>query len=296
MAELSATVLYSVIFGSDRFEFYLGELQFIHSSLFERSVRSEKKKLNKHPKVAKFMQNQREVQIALNISSLIQKYVDYMLYLHATGPKGDNSTAEVGQAKDDIAADMFVEFVSKDVKDMCKTPLGRSLVRCIGEGILETLYKEQAGRGSPKRSSSSSSSLSANHSLSQKIKMSYHQAARTVGYKVRLAKSGVNSIVALLKMSKIKSKARARQKTADAAAVAAAFARERHGVSMPVDALAQFDQTVADKQFANSFETNNHDDDEDEDEDEEDKKLATLLTKEEKAQIEVYMDSIRENM
>jgi len=289
MAELSATVLYSVIFGSDRFEFYLGELQFIHSSLFERSSRSEKKKLNKHPKVAKFLQNQREVQIALNISTLIQKYVDYMLFIHTRpSPEAgeDNSSGEAERkTRDDIATQMFIEYVSKDIKDMCKTPLGRSLVRCIGEGILETLYKEQAGKileHTDNVSSGGWGNLSSNHSILEKVRLTYHQATRAVNYKARLAKSGVNSIVALLKMNKIKNQARAREES-----VSKGNGTDSNSKPKSVDSLTEFNESST-----NKFDFDDDDDDEDEDE----KKLATLLTTEEKAEIEVYMDSIRDNM
>ena len=334
-------MLYSVIFGSEKFEYYIGELDFIHSTLFDKDQgrgdgdgnANVKKQLYKHPKIKKFMKNQREIQVASNINELLNKYIDYMHYVHNTEiiekknreVNKSNNTSKINMDADAVFTqknvtvlnDMFVELVTKDVKDMCRTKLGASLVRCIGEGILESLYQYNSvlsvGGSDTNTTTNTNTSTSTNSNtnstsntntvvntvksrniinsanLLNKLRINSYQLKREVGNKVSTLQAGVQSLSAIVKSNRINSRARGRLEQHKQKIELERLNSSGSSSSSGSSLMVQEDSQSHSQQIIN-------DNDNDDDDDESESELELELTSDEKKQIANCFKSIRDNM
>lgn len=115
--KLDAGVLYTMIFGSEHFEFYIGELE-IASNLKNMSESIEKPNINtmnnttprmdlNAPHLVRFRQRKRELQCAVNLANKLDLFVD-----------GDEEA--------------FLSKIEKEADELSETPLGASLLFVIG--------------------------------------------------------------------------------------------------------------------------------------------------------------------
>lgn len=297
--ELSATVLYSVIFGSEKFEYYIGELDFIHSTLFDKDAdgdgsRNIKKQLHKHPKIKKFMKHQREIEVASNFDKLLQRYIDYMHFVHNTDiidSKSNLTDEALYQQKNAIVNDAFRDLVAKDVKEMCQTKLGASLVRCIGEGILESLYQYNSVLPTHTSDATSTQNMKSRNifnssNLLNKLRINSYQAKRELDNRYSTLQAGMKSLGSIVKSNRIHNKARNRM-LKEKKDLESLTERKKQGVSGGEN-MVHNELTVQDSYSAQQLNQNTSDDDDDEEE--------LQLSADEKKQIADCFKNIRDNV
>ena len=294
--------VFTLSIGSERFEYYVGELQFIHSTLFDSSSNSNntRKKLQRHPKIRKFMQNQREVQIAMNIKESVQKYTDYHSYIMNKVNTNTTVNRDIHKVHE-LAQELYIEYIMKDIHDMSKTALGRALIRCIGEGILEALYTEQSQLHTSSNNNNNNNSNTIGgikHTLWNniyKIRMYGYQMYRYMEHKGIVIDSSVTSLIAWWNMNSIKRSARKR--ISDSSSTEDDDSSKSSSSSMDVvKALSTMNNTATTNSTRRSTSMNESSIDEDDEDDEEEEEKGLILSDTEKKQVNMYFNTIRDNM
>jgi DnaJ-domain-containing protein 1 len=117
-AKVDASVLYAIIFGSDRFESIIGELQV--ASLV-RSMTEPGTQLS--PELVSFRQRQREVQCAVNLAARLDLF-------GGVGTEGAVVAASAGSSASENSA--FFQAIESELSELTETALGKVLLGVIG--------------------------------------------------------------------------------------------------------------------------------------------------------------------
>jgi len=149
--QLDASALYQMLFGSEKFEAYIGELKVASMAAEhmkkvegkddgEVNIMQEASMMSKNKKLEKWRQKRRIVQCAVNLSNKLQSYVRGTFGEASTSGTGDQP-ASLGSINRD-ADDSFTASVSDELKDLSSTPFGAALVTVIGTQYVEIASKE----------------------------------------------------------------------------------------------------------------------------------------------------------
>lgn len=112
--KVDPSTLFAMIFGSEKFEPLVGELKLAHQ------MQLEEHEVN-NPKLVKFHQKKREIQVALNLAAKLQPYID---------SKGD--------------ADAFKAGLTEELDELSASPFGGTLVMTLGRAYYEAAASEMS--------------------------------------------------------------------------------------------------------------------------------------------------------
>lgn len=144
--KLDSATLFAMVFGSENFEGWVGELKMAANM---QNDDEDGKQFKSHPKMKSFRQRKREVSCALHLVNRMDLFVN---------------------VKDEVR---FRKFIRSEAEELASTPFGGTLVRFIGTAYSEYARRElstmdgvglslsQTGRGINNRLSIASNSLRA---------------------------------------------------------------------------------------------------------------------------------------
>lgn len=228
LEDLTTTVLYSVLLGSEKFERYIGELKFFDSQLF-RQRQTGNRKFRQHPKVRNFLQRQREVQIALYLDSMCKKYQEALILAHRklhkefkqemarmTDEEELATQRKIMSASHRVATVAFEEMVLEDLQEMCVSPLGASFVRCIGEAMAEALIMSSPFAVDKASTDALSLPPTPISMWFNRGVIRLHQTKRLWSTKWAVAASGIRTFRSVWVLNSLRAKAMAKQKAESA--------------------------------------------------------------------------------
>lgn len=162
--KMDSTALFTMLFGSEKFDSYLGELQ-LASQMQAQSNADESKGMfdvSNHPRLLALRQKKREIKCAVQLVEVLKTYVD---------TKGEN-------------ADTFKVAIKLEAQELAGTPFGATLVHAIGVSYYEYAATE-------------SNSV-------DNLTIGMQQTGRNIGTKYNIASKSIGAAVAAQKASKLK--------------------------------------------------------------------------------------------
>ena len=162
--KMDSSALFTMLFGSEKFDSYLGELQ-LASQMQAQSNADESKGMfdvTNHPRLLALRQKKREIKCAVKLIELLKTYVD---------SKGAN-------------AETFKVAIKLEAQELATTPFGATLVHAIGVSYFEYAATE-------------SNSV-------DNLTIGMQQTGRNIGTKYNIASKSIGAAVAAQKASKLK--------------------------------------------------------------------------------------------